>query len=999
MNSSISNRIIYSIIFLFFAFFATAQAQDKLIGKGGQYTSSDSTIAKALLDTAQTFLNFGAGQLAIPYLQESQKAYIASFGEKYWRVGYVWGKIGLANFQLGEYQKSKLAYEKALLIVVPARPQSISIPDYYHNLAIIHSIHHNYPKAMEYMEQSILPTIKLFGEISEENRLTYLNLSSFNLNIRNLEKAFEYNLKSLKIGKKLYKKDAEELISNYINMGAILVELRSFERANFYLLKALNLSKRYPNKNRKEELPVLYSKYSKLELTIGNFEKALYYIEIMENYCKENLPPNHYFLNFAYTLKASIYIETKDFEQAKHYMKLKHQDLSNAYVQAEYHNFLGKANVAQKKYQTAIEKYQIALDIMHNENTFSNYNKARINIEMAKAYFKNNQLKLAEEKLKLALQHLGFKDVFKNEFVTNYALFLYEFDFAIDLYNKFYTKTKDEKYLTIAENYAQYAIQLVEIKNQSPSEINQYMLAEQVHSLLSKAIHTQYLRYEKTKDKTTFLKALNAAERSKSYLLKKALQQREALNEADDASHLFEKEKDLRIKITYLEKDFHQKNNDNPWFHDSLLVEIKLQLSQLKEEHLAIKNQLKREYKEFFEFKNSSYPSLTLENIQQNLIDKNSSILEYVVGEEEIYAFIIQKNNYAFIKIKKDFPLEDWVKKMNQEGIYGYHEKSKYERSDSLKAASLQNYTKYAHLICKKLIAPFQQQLAHTERVVIIPDGELSAIPFEALLTNSVSKKRLGKYKRYPFFIFQHTPSYAYSILLLEEMGKKKNKQLATKSVLAIAPFYEKNVAQNNLVDEGLDYLNLRKEWNMLESSGEEVDSIAKMWGGESWLGKESTLQKFNSGASFYRIIHFATHSKMDNGTGKFSYLAITDSIPLTTSDLYNFNFNADAVILSACETGKGKMRSGEGIIGLTRAFSYAGAKSVFATLWKVNDSHTKDLMILFHKNLKKGMLKDEALVSAKQTYLENNSDKKENLHPFFWAGMIGIGDMSAIKN
>ena len=113
--------------------------------------------------------------------------------------------------------------------------------------------------------------------------------------------------------------------------------------------------------------------------------------------------------------------------------------------------------------------------------------------------------------------------------------------------------------------------------------------------------------------------------------------------------------------------------------------------------------------------------------------------------------------------------------------------------------------------------------------------------------------------------------------------------------------------------------------------------------------------------------------------------------------DIYNLSLNADLVTLSACETGIGELKRGEGIISLARAFAYAGAKSIVTTLWSVNDVRTSELMEHFYKNLYKGMDKDAALWQAKKDFLK--AHKGMSAHPYYWAGFIPIGDMSPIRN
>ncbi len=139
---------------------------------------------------------------------------------------------------------------------------------------------------------------------------------------------------------------------------------------------------------------------------------------------------------------------------------------------------------------------------------------------------------------------------------------------------------------------------------------------------------------------------------------------------------------------------------------------------------------------------------------------------------------------------------------------------------------------------------------------------------------------------------------------------------------------------------------------------------------------------------------------------GDYSYLAfaeVKDSIEnelLYVRDLYNLQLNADLVVLSACETAQGELQRGEGIISLARAFAYAGAKSIVTTLWVVDDAASKDLMKEFYLQLRKGKAKkntkDAALQAAKLKLVDGKDAVRK--HPFFWAGFIAVGDMSAIK-
>ncbi|MEM7381758.1 MAG: CHAT domain-containing protein, partial [Bacteroidota bacterium] len=204
-------------------------------------------------------------------------------------------------------------------------------------------------------------------------------------------------------------------------------------------------------------------------------------------------------------------------------------------------------------------------------------------------------------------------------------------------------------------------------------------------------------------------------------------------------------------------------------------------------------------------------------------------------------------------------------------------------------------------------------------------------------------------------------------------------------------------------IDSSTTSLN-RIDFTPLPNSGEEVARAVQIWGGQYLLGTDATEKTFRDLAGDYRVIHMATHGVANFTAGNYSYLAFTE-VPddaenelLYVSELYNLKLNADLVILSACETGTGELKHGEGVISLARAFASAGAKSMVTSLWIADDAATKNIMIDFHSNLKKGDSIDQALTKAKLNYMKSSRSTASS-HPFFWAGFIPVGDMKALRN
>ena len=167
-----------------------------------------------------------------------------------------------------------------------------------------------------------------------------------------------------------------------------------------------------------------------------------------------------------------------------------------------------------------------------------------------------------------------------------------------------------------------------------------------------------------------------------------------------------------------------------------------------------------------------------------------------------------------------------------------------------------------------------------------------------------------------------------------------------------------------------------------------------------------------SSNLSEYRILHFAVHAVLQDDLGLLSQpsLALSENDKTTPGgqlqflDILELKQNADLVILSACDTGLGKLKRAEGLIGLTRAFLYGGASSVVVSLWKVQDQSTALFMQKFHERLKSGQSKDEALRQAKldimktRVQLRATGNQESLAAPFFWAPFILVGDAGPLR-
>lgn len=165
----------------------------------------------------------------------------------------------------------------------------------------------------------------------------------------------------------------------------------------------------------------------------------------------------------------------------------------------------------------------------------------------------------------------------------------------------------------------------------------------------------------------------------------------------------------------------------------------------------------------------------------------------------------------------------------------------------------------------------------------------------------------------------------------------------------------------------------------------------------EVYLEEKATEGNFRSaGLRDYLYLHLATHGFVNEANSGLSGLILaqdstsSDDGILHLGEIYNLEMNADLVVLSACETGLGQIARGEGIIGLTRGFLYAGAQNLLVSLWQVNDQTTADLMVDFYDRMLAGSSKAGALREAKLALIKRHP---EDAKPYYWSPFVLIGN------
>ncbi|MBI3950582.1 MAG: CHAT domain-containing protein [Acidobacteria bacterium] len=317
-----------------------------------------------------------------------------------------------------------------------------------------------------------------------------------------------------------------------------------------------------------------------------------------------------------------------------------------------------------------------------------------------------------------------------------------------------------------------------------------------------------------------------------------------------------------------------------------------------------------------------------------------------------------------------------------------------------------------------------RQAVESAERLLISPDGPLWEVSFAALVTNAIGPPHyLGADKAISYTqsltLFAQSRndapqltkgSQVYAVVVGHPAFHRQSTRVARVQAHAQSAVLEGQGSRSETLDPRplnaeLRYLFSNREPTELlpETNGEALE-IAKLYGGELLTEEGATEAELRARIERADVIHLATHGYLNPARAMSSGVLLTapekeleagetaNDGALQAWEIYSqLKLKAELVVLSACETGRGENVRGEGIIGLTRALQYAGARSIVASQWKVPDKSTSKLMVAFHRHLRQGAAKDEALRRAMAVVRQN----KGTAHPYFWAAFALIGDPS----
>lgn len=787
-------------------------------------------------------------------------------------------------------------------------------------------------------------------------------------------------------------KDSVYLAYHHYDVGNMLLEKNDIAKAKDHLQEALLVIEDYPFHQQQELIPEILCSFGIIEERQKRWEKARHYHVQAIHAARELIESGNdeYFagLNSIVTSNiamARIFLHHQQYDSVRSHL----EENLEIYKSHHYHKHITLMTFGD--YHQQLHEYNKANAYFIEAEAECIRLHGNTHPELAKIYWhqglnfqlqKDHDAALDDFQKGLLSLGLNIQNPTDIDFASVSDLNIFRqiaYSTAVSLHEQ---KREKEAY-----NWVTVALQAIRaLQNTYKAEGSKLFIQQQAAPTYELGINLALDLYHKEETHEYLETAFQYAEENRALLLLNALKSDEARQFGNVPDTLLAKEQNLVQNLAFYKKQLFEaklnKDEQKTVTSQEKILFIKNKIDTL---HYIFENQ----YPKYYELKYAQKIA-SLDEIQSSL-DQKTQILEYFVGEQYVYLFSITKQETKALRLSRstffDAEVEDLFDAITNVPLL---------KSNPEKAYSF--FTTKAHSVYKNFVEPALSKEA--KRIVVIPDGQLYHIPFEALLAEEIKEEM--PYDQLPYLIHQYTFNYHYSSSLMlhhrDLYTHKKGKILA----FAASYSYPDSLHSKNQRED-----RLRKALGEIPGTHIEVEQLNKQFKGtflHNTLANESSFQELAQD-QHYAVLHLAMHGVVDKQNPDYSSLVFTktphkdkgqvDDL-LHAYELNILELKTNLVVLSACETGYGKYEKGEGVLSIGRGFMYAGVPSIVMTLWPLSDKASPILIQDFYAHLAKKKTKDQALRQAKLNYLKDNKDLAG--HPFFWASFVTLGDPKAIR-
>jgi CHAT domain-containing protein/tetratricopeptide (TPR) repeat protein len=921
---------------------------------------------RALQEGAQLYQQGTAESLrqAITKFEEALPLYRA-VGDRQ-SEAVILNNIGYIYSALGEKQKALDYYNQSLPLRRATGDKAGEAATLY-NIGAVYDALGEKQKALEYFNQS-LPLSRATGDKTQEAR-TLNNIGAVYSALGEKQKALDYYNQSLPLSRATGDKAGEAVTLN--NIGGVYDDLGQKQKALDYLNQSLLLSQATGNKTQQA---LALNSIGYIYNALGEKQKALEY--------------------FNQSLSLRRMTGDKEGEAVT---------LSNI---GAVHSALGEKQKALEYYNQSLLMFRATGNKAREAITLNNIGRVYDDLgqkQKALEYYNQSLLifRATEDKTGEAgiLNNIGrvYDDLgqkqraleFYNKSLSMFRATGNKAEEALTLNNIAYTE-RDRGNLNSALTQMEASITILE-------ELRTKIGSQELRASYFATVQDDYQFYidllmqlHKTNPNKGYdALALHASERARARSLLELLTEANANIRSGINPELLQQERTLQQQLSTAE--YNREKLLKGQYTDKQLDEIKQQIATLLTQLQQLEGQIRINSPRYAALK---YPQpLTLQQIQQQVLDDNTILLEYSLGEERSYLWAVTPTSITSYSLPKRADIEAAAQE--------FYQQLKSE------LGNIEEGMKLSQMI----LAPVMNQLGN-KRLLIVGDGALQSIPFAALPIPEASG--VGARHVVPLLVNHEIVSLPSASTIAVLRSELKDRKPAPKTLVTIAdPVFEHNdprfktsqpqqnppsapsEVKRSAIDVGV---NLQR----LEYTRKEAEAILNLvpenqrFSAFDFTASRTTATKPD--LSQYRIIHLATHGLLNTTHPELSgvVLSLFDEKGADTNgflrlnDIFNLNLPAELVVLSACQTGLGKDVKGEGLVGLTRGFMYAGAKRVTVSLWSVNDTATSMLMTKYYQKMLNEGLNPVAALRAAQLEMMKTEQWKA---PYYWAAFVVQGE------
>ena len=833
------------------------------------------------------------------------------------------------DYLKGDYDSSLQNLQEVLWI--KNQSQDDINPEYfkvYNRLGIVHKKRGNLQAAIGFYKKATKYTCDDYYLAA-----LYKNIANVFSLTGDFSKTFSYLDKSLNLSLKSKTKDFGLIADIYHNLGYSYYNSGNPEKALHNYKKSIQARKKHNLDDDGETFyccGLVYQELDSLEKAEGCFKRAI------ESNVKKN-GDSHYITAMSYMYQARFYADIEKYNESEKLFekayKLLFASLGEKHLFTSYcHKYQGDMYYGKGKYEKALKYYQKALISKYN-----NFNNTSIYANPEHGLPDLDLIEVLKSKAK-ALEALSKKEDYEHSL---------------------------QAALKTLETTAKF---IERLKSGYLSEKSKLELLEKEYETFIAIIRIAHDLYNLSGDSFFAEKVFKYAELGKYSVLRDSKNEYSARLHAGVPDSISFQDRELKTKINTL-RFLIERENKMEYPNTLSIKSWNEELFELNKKREEIVTALESEYPEYYKQKKKS-EVISVPEIK-TVLQKDEAIIEYVLSDSLLFSLFITKSQFRLKKQRVDstfyLNLEFYTKFLNSNTEFNY---------DSFRISA---YYLYQHLL-----SPFDEEMQN-KKLLIVPDGKLSLIAFEALVDEPLNEELWAiDYREEPYIIRKYPIGYAFSATLYA--GSLNQKRKIRPRFLGFAPDY--SISADTLKSLPMSMNSLRR--------------ISRILIGKKFMGKHATKENFKKHYKGYDILHFYVHGYGDNLSPSQSKIFFFQDSSYSGSPgiLYAFevkelNGNAQLVVLPSCYSGYGVISRGEGVLSLGRSFIDAGNASIVMSLWGAFYKPTIFELEQFYKQLLMGRRKDVALQKAKLKYLKESDPM--NAHPQYWSSIIVVGNQAPL--